>query len=73
MDLIILLRSYQIELLPLEVENTEKPINNTKFWENHLKIKVIMKDYLNVFWSNLHFRKDKLKEVFTIGIQVMGI
>jgi hypothetical protein len=31
MDLIILLRSYQIELLPLEVENTEKPINNTKF------------------------------------------
>ncbi|CAG8490541.1 2970_t:CDS:10 [Paraglomus occultum] len=71
-DLIILLRSYQIELLPLEAGNTEGPMDDTKFREDHSKMKVMMKDFLDAFWSSLHFRKDELKEVYIMGIQVTG-
>ncbi len=71
--LIILLQSYQVELLSLKVKNTKLSIDDMKFQKNHSKVKVIIKNILNTFWSNLHFKKDELKEIFTIGIQVIGI
>ncbi len=73
MDLILSLRSYKVEILPLEVGNTEGPMDDTKFWEDQSKIKVTMKDCLDALWSNLHFRKDELEEVFIMSIQVTGI
>ncbi|CAG8606342.1 11066_t:CDS:10, partial [Ambispora gerdemannii] len=72
MDLVISLRSYKVELLVLEAGNTEGPMDDTKFREDHSKIKVVMKDCLDAFWSKLHFRKDELEEVFAMGIQITG-
>ncbi|CAG8615086.1 1231_t:CDS:10 [Diversispora eburnea] len=72
MDLIISLRSYKVELLVLEAGNTEGPMDDTKFREDHSKIKVVMKDCIDAFWSNLHFKKKELEEVFVMGIQITG-
>ncbi|CAG8683504.1 7103_t:CDS:2, partial [Ambispora leptoticha] len=62
MDLVISLRSYKVELLVVEAGNTEGSMDDTKFREDHSKIKVVMKDCLDAFWSKLHFRKDELKK-----------
>jgi len=73
MDLIISLRSYKVELLVLEAGNTEGPIDDTKFREDHSKLKVVMKDCMDAFWHKLHFRKSELEEVFVMGIQITGV
>ncbi|CAJ0768311.1 15222_t:CDS:10, partial [Entrophospora sp. SA101] len=72
MDLIISLRSYKVELLVLEAGNTEGPMDDTKFRQDHSKIKIVMKDCLDSFWNKLHFKKNELKEVFVMGIQITG-
>ncbi|RHZ72153.1 hypothetical protein Glove_245g1 [Diversispora epigaea] len=72
MDLIISLRSYKVELLVLEAGNTEGPMDDTKFREDHSKIKVVMKDCMDAFWNKLHFKKCELEEVFVMGIQITG-
>ncbi|CAI2177331.1 1220_t:CDS:2 [Funneliformis geosporum] len=56
-------------MLLTEIGNTKRPIDNTNFREEHDKIKIIIKDCLNAFWINLHFKKDELEEVFIICIQ----
>ncbi|CAG8579468.1 3590_t:CDS:10, partial [Gigaspora rosea] len=70
MDLIISLRSHKTELLPLEVGNTEGPMDDTKYRKDYLKLKVVMKDCLDILWSKLYFKKAELEEVFIIGIQI---
>ncbi|RIB13541.1 hypothetical protein C2G38_2197551 [Gigaspora rosea] len=70
MDLIISLRSHKTELLPLEVGNTEGPMDDTKYRKDYLKLKVVMKDCLDILWSKLNFKKAELEEVFIIGIQI---
>ncbi|CAJ0641321.1 12283_t:CDS:2, partial [Entrophospora sp. SA101] len=70
MDLIISLRSYKVELLTLEAGNTEGPMDDTKFRQDHSKIKIVMKDCLDSFWNKLHFKKNELEEVFVMGIQI---
>ncbi|CAJ0764160.1 372_t:CDS:10, partial [Entrophospora sp. SA101] len=72
MDLIISLRSYKVELLTLEAGNTEGPMDDTKFRQDHSKIKIVMKDCLDSFWNKLHFKKNELEEVFVMGIQITG-
>ncbi|CAG8682630.1 1150_t:CDS:2 [Funneliformis caledonium] len=49
MDLVISLHSYKIELLVLEAGNTEGLMDDIKFWEDHSKIKVVMKDCMDAF------------------------
>ena len=71
-DLIVSLRSHKVELLPLEVGNTEGPIDDTKYRKDHSKLKVVMKDCLDSLWSKLHFKKVELEEVFALGIQITG-
>nr|CAG8465587.1 9951_t:CDS:10 [Entrophospora candida] len=68
MDLIISLRSYKVELLVLEAGNTEGPMDDTKFWQDHSKIKIVMKDCLDSFWNKLHFKKNELKEMVTLTL-----
>ena len=72
MDLIVTLRSHKNELLPLEVGNTEGPMDDTKYRKDHSKLKIVMKDCLDTLWSKLHFKKVELEGVFTLGIQITG-
>ncbi|CAG8592120.1 14371_t:CDS:2, partial [Acaulospora colombiana] len=70
MDLIISLRSYKVELLVLEAGNTEGPMDDTKFRQDHSKIKIVMKDCLDSFRYKLHLKKSELEEVFVMSIQI---
>ncbi|PKY57026.1 hypothetical protein RhiirA4_508866 [Rhizophagus irregularis] len=63
---------HEAELLPLEVGNTEGPIDDTKYRKDHSKLKVVIKDCLDSLWSKLHFKKVELEEVFALGIQITG-
>lgn len=65
MDLIIILRSHNCELLPLEVGNTTGPMDDTKYWKDHNE------RLFGRFVKKLHFKKVKLEEVFTLGIQII--
>lgn len=69
-DMIISLRICKIELLVLD---TEGPIDDTKFREDHSKIKVVMKNCMDVFWNKPHLKKDELEEVFVMGVQITGM
>lgn len=39
-------------IIVLETGNIEGSINDTKFWKDHSKIKVVMKDCIDAFWNN---------------------
>jgi hypothetical protein len=71
-DLIVSLRSHQVELVPLEVGNTSGPMDDTKYRKDHSKLKVVMKDCLDALWGKLHFKKVELEKVFALGIQITG-
>ncbi|CAG8693252.1 12748_t:CDS:10, partial [Acaulospora morrowiae] len=73
MDLMVTLRSHKNELLPLEVGNTEGPMDDTKYRKDHSKLKIVMKDCLDTLWSKLHFKKVELEGIFTLGIQITDI
>ncbi|CAJ0855387.1 16951_t:CDS:2 [Entrophospora sp. SA101] len=45
-------------------------MDDTKFRQDHSKIKIVMKDCLDSFWNKLHFKKNELEEVFVMGIQI---
>ncbi|RGB37015.1 hypothetical protein C1646_757430 [Rhizophagus diaphanus] len=57
------LNCHEAELLPLEVGNTEGPIDDTNYRKDHSKLKVVMKDCLDSLWRKLHFKKVELEEV----------
>ncbi|RUS13840.1 hypothetical protein BC938DRAFT_477650 [Jimgerdemannia flammicorona] len=66
------LKSFNIEILSLEVGNTEMGYDDTKERVDRSALTIQLKDMLDQFRYGLHFKKKDLENIFTIGIQASG-
>ena len=73
LDVIIELRDYGIELVTVEVGITQKDHDDLKFREDHIALKIELKDMIDNFYDVLHFKKKDLAEIFVMGIQATGM
>ena len=73
MDVVIELCNYGIELVTTEVGITETDNDDLKFHEDHTAIKIELKDMIDNFYNELHFKKKDLAEIFVMGIQATGM
>lgn len=72
-DVVVELRNYGIELVSMEVGNVETDNNDLKLREDHTALKIELKDMLDNFCDELHFKKKDIAEIFVIGIQITGL
>ena len=66
-------RNFNIEIMTVEVGNTEMKKDELKLQSDHTAIKIELKDMIDDFYNKLHFNKKDLADIYTIGIQVTGI
>jgi len=66
-------RNFKVEIMKVEVGNTEMNKDEFKLQSDHTAIKIELKNILDAFYYKLHFNKKDLADIFTIGIQVIGI
>ncbi|CAG8631504.1 28085_t:CDS:2, partial [Gigaspora margarita] len=67
------LHNYGIELVSMEVGNVEMDNNDLKLREDHIALKIELKDMLDNFRDKLHFKKKDIAEIFVMGIQITGV
>ncbi|RUP51590.1 hypothetical protein BC936DRAFT_147237 [Jimgerdemannia flammicorona] len=74
MDMIVEMRGYEAELLLLEIGNTDsaEPTNGNKCRLDRSKLKIALKDCVDMFWWRLGLKKKQLQEMFLIGLQIIG-
>ncbi|CAG8684927.1 13365_t:CDS:10, partial [Ambispora leptoticha] len=72
-DVVVELRNYGIELVSVEVGNTETNNDDLKLREDHTALKIELKDMMDNFRDELHFKKKDLAEIFVMGIQVTEV
>lgn len=72
-DVVIELRNYGVELVSVEVGNTETDNDDLKLREDHTALKIELKDMLDNFRYALHFKKKDMAEIFVMGIQATGM
>ncbi|CAG8683909.1 24937_t:CDS:10, partial [Dentiscutata erythropus] len=73
MDVVVELRNYGIELVSVEVGNTEVDNDDLKLREDHTALKMELKDMLDNFRDELHFKKKDIAEIFVMGIQITEV
>jgi hypothetical protein len=61
-----------MELLFIEVGNTGMEFDDTEDRVDRSALTIELKDALDSFSYNLHFKKNDLEKIFTIGIQMSG-
>ena len=61
-----------MELLFIEVGNTGMEFDETEERVDRSTLTIELKDTLDSFSYNLHFKKKDLENIFTIGIQISG-
>ena len=71
-DMLLELRSYNAELLALEVGNTNTGYDDTKERVDRSALMLRLKDILDQFRYGLYFKKADMENIFAIGIQVSG-
>ncbi|RUP50256.1 hypothetical protein BC936DRAFT_139853 [Jimgerdemannia flammicorona] len=71
-DLIVEMRTYNIELLLLEVGTDTGGATSTKYRMDHTQLKIALKDCLDVFMQQLHSPRAELNGIQTFGIQIIG-
>ncbi|CAG8704581.1 2706_t:CDS:10, partial [Funneliformis mosseae] len=72
LDMSLEFRNFNIEIMTVEVGNTEKKKDELKLQSDHTAIKIELKDMIDDFYNKLHFNKKDLADIYTIGIQVTG-
>ncbi|RUS34720.1 LOW QUALITY PROTEIN: hypothetical protein BC938DRAFT_478968 [Jimgerdemannia flammicorona] len=74
MDMIVEMRGYEVELLLLEIGNSDsaEPTSGNKCRLDRCKLKIALKDCVDMFWWRLGLKKKALQEVFLIGLQIIG-
>ncbi|CAJ0745749.1 2371_t:CDS:2, partial [Entrophospora sp. SA101] len=73
-DMMLELCNYGVEIISVEVGNTEElNIDDMKVCRDHTALKIELKDMLDNFRDKLYFVKEDYTEIFMIGIQVSGI
>ncbi|RUS33416.1 hypothetical protein BC938DRAFT_471830 [Jimgerdemannia flammicorona] len=71
-DMLLELRNYKVELLSLEVGNTDMDYDETKERVDRSELTIQLKDTLDQYRYVLHFKKEDMEKIFTIGILVSG-
>ncbi|CAJ0831036.1 19014_t:CDS:2 [Entrophospora sp. SA101] len=72
-DMMLELCNYGVEIISVEVGNTEElNIDDMKVCRDHTALKIELKDMLDNFRDKLYFVKEDYTEIFMIGIQVSG-
>ncbi|CAI2189107.1 3456_t:CDS:10, partial [Funneliformis geosporum] len=72
LDMSLEFRNFKIEIMTVEVGNTEMKKDELKLQSDHTAIKIELKDMIDDFYNKLHFNKKDLADIYTIGIQVTG-
>lgn len=67
------IRNFNIEVMTVEVGNTEMRKDEVKLESDHTAIKIELKDMIDDFYNKLHFNKRDLADISTIGIQITGM
>jgi len=73
LDVVIELCNDGIEWVSTEVGITETDNDDLKFPEDHTAIKIELKDMIDNFYNELHFKKKDFAEIFVMGIQATGM
>ncbi|RUS31660.1 hypothetical protein BC938DRAFT_477354 [Jimgerdemannia flammicorona] len=69
-DMLLELRSFNLEVVTVEVGNMEKSHDDTKERVDKSALTIQLKDMLDAFVYRINFTKEELKDVCTIGMQI---
>jgi len=70
-DCIAEIRNFGLELLLLEAGDYKTDIYGRKYHDDYSRLKIALKDCLDMFMERLHLSTAEISEICTLGLQII--